>query len=305
MLRKFELTLFIMNSSFSVMIKKYAVPALFTLMGIGVLVVGFSTNQDTMFNVAAVFLFLAALLSLMYSSGKFKTSLINILGIVAAIAAIATIYFSVKSVSDTKEYMERYELSKLKAEQNLSDIRYIQERHAEVHGKYAPTWEAFLEYAKVATVNHVDAIGTVPVRKMTPEESKFVYKDNRPIDKSMTELEAYILSKSPICPPDLKNFRRDTIKMNLVDVKFKNAAYVDSRRIRNLGAFSLDSLPYIPYGGGKKWKIETKDSVTVADQTFPTIRVSGFLPYAEVQGTKPKEIWFGNLAADDTDGSWE
>ncbi len=305
MLRKFELTLFIMNSSFSVMIKKYAVPALFTLMGIGVLVVGFTTNQDAMFNIAAVFLFVAALLSLMYSSGKFKTGLINILGVVAAFGAVATIYFSVKSVADTKRYNERYALSKLKAEQNLSDIRYIQERHADVYGKYAATWDAFLDYAKVATVDHVDAVGTVPVRKMTPEESRFVYNDNRPIDKSMTEKEAYILSKSPICPPDLKNFRRDTLKMNLVEVKFKNSAYIDSRRIRNLGPFSLDSLPYIPYGGGKKWTLETKDSVTIADQTFPTIRVSGKLPYAEIQGTKPKEIWFGNLAADDTDGSWE
>lgn len=285
------------------MLKKYAVPVVFIVMGLAVLVYGFTNDQDTMFKMSSVFLFVAAILSFMYSSGNFKTSLINILGFITAIAAGATIYLSYKSVSDTQNYMINYKISRLKAEQNLADIRFIQKRHAEIHGKYAPTWDAFLAFAKEATMDYVDAVGTVPARKMTQEESRFVYKDNRPVDKAMTEEEALILSQWNTAPEDLKNFKRDTIKVNMLKTKFNSASYNDSRMINGIGHFSLDSLPYIPHTK-EKWKLETKDSV--GTDKSPAIRVSGTLPFAKVQGAKKKEeMFFGSITSNDTGGSWE
>lgn len=292
-----------MNSSLSVLLKKYAVPAVFIVMGLTVLIYGFTNNQDAMFKMSSVFLFVAALLSFMYSSGKFKTSLINALGFVTAIGAAITIYLSFKSVSDTQNYIINYETSHMKAEQNLADIRFIQKRHAEIHGKYAATWDEFLAFAKIATMDYIDAVGTVPSRKMTQDESRFVYKDNRPIDKSMTEEEALILSKWENAPAELKSFRRDTIKVNLLKTKFGSASYNDSRMINGIGHFSLDSLPYIPYTK-EQWKLETKDSV--GTDKSPAIRVSGTLPFAKVQGAKKKEeLFFGSLTSNDTGGSWE
>lgn len=292
-----------MNSSLSVLLKKYAVPAVFIVMGLTVLIYGFTNNQDAMFKMSSVFLFVAAILSFMYSSGKFKTSLINALGFVTAIGAAITIYFSFKSVSDTQKYMNNYQVSHMKAEQNLADIRFIQKRHAEINGKYAATWDEFLAFAKVATMDYIDAVGTVPSRKMTQDESRFVYGDNRPVDKSMTEGEALALSKWANVPSDLKSFRRDTIKVNLLKTKFGSASYNDSRMINGIGHFSLDSLPYIPYTK-EKWKLETKDSV--GTDKSPAIRVSGTLPFTKVQGAKKKEeISFGSLTSNDTGGSWE
>lgn len=292
-----------MNNRLSVLLKKYAVPAIFIVMGLTVLVYGFANNQDGMFKMSSVFLFVAAILSFMYSSGKFKTSLINALGIVTAIGAAATIYLSFKSVSDTQKYMMDYKISRLKAEQNLADIRFIQKRHAEINGKYAATWDEFLAFAKVATMDYIDAKGTVPSRKMTQEESKFVYKDNRPVDKAMTEEEALILAKWDNAPQDLKDFRRDTIKVNMMKTKFGSATYNDNRLINGIGHFSLDSLPYIPYTK-EKWKLETKDSVGV--DKSPAIKVSGTLPFTKVQGAKKKEeMFFGSITSNDTGGSWE
>ena len=53
------------------------------------------------------------------------------------------------------------------------------------------------------------SVGIVPARKMTVEESVYIYNDRRPIDKSMTEEEAIVLSKWEDCPADLKGFRRN------------------------------------------------------------------------------------------------
>lgn len=295
-----------MNNSLSVLLKKYAVPTIFVVLGMAVLVYGFTTQQDGTFKMSAVFLFVAALLSIMFSSGKFKSSLINMLGIVTAIGAAITLYLSFKSVSDTEQYNLNYKMSRLKSEQNLADIRFIQKQHAAEHGRYAKTWDEFLAYAKKATMDYVDAVGVVPARPMTIEESRYVYKDNRPVDKAMTEEEALILSKWENAPAELKGFKRDTLKVNLLKTKFGSSSYIDSRMIAGIGRFSLDSLPYIPMSGKKMWKLETKDSIAVGSEKMPAIKVSGVLPFAEIEGSKKKEeISFGSLTSNDTGGSWE
>lgn len=61
------------------------------------------------------------------------------------------------------------------------------------------------------------SVGFVPARKMTVEESVYVYNDRRPIDKSMTEEEAMVLSKWEDCPADLKGFKRDELIVSSPD----------------------------------------------------------------------------------------
>lgn len=293
-----------MTSNLSVLLKKYAVPGIFIIMGLAVLIYGFRTNQDSTFNLSAVFLFIAAILSLMYSSVKFKTSLINVIGITSAVAAGFVLFLSFKSVSDTQEYNNNYSLSKATAEQNLSDIRFIQKRHLEINGRYAATWDEFLSFAKVATLDYIDRKGVLPSRKMTQAESQYVYKDNRPVDKAMTESEALTLSSWSNAPEDLKSFKIDTIKVNLLKTKFSSKTYQDARDIAGVGRFVLEDLPYIPMTGKKMWKLKTIDP-TEKDKTAK-IKVSGVLPFAKLEGSKEKEeIWFGSLEGGDTGGSWE
>jgi len=294
-----------MNNSLSVLLKKFAVPAIFIALGLAVLVFGFQTDQDNTFKLSSVFLFTGGILSLMYSSGKIKSTIINVLGAITALVAVVILYLSFTSVSETQKYMEDYKVMKLKAEANLADIRFIQKMHAAEKGRYAATWDEFVEYAKVATMEYVDAVGMVPARKMTPEESKYVYKDNRPIDKSMTEEEALVLSTWDNCPADLKGFSRKKLKVNLLKTKFGSSSYLESRAIAGIGKFSLDSLPIIPFTK-TPWKLEVKDSIAVGAEKMPAIKVSGTLPFPKVQGSKKKEeMFFGSLTSNDTGGSWE
>ena len=275
------------------------------------LVIGVSKNQGSMFMMAAVLMFVAGILSIAYSSGKIKSGVLYILGAAAGVAAIITLYYSYVSVEETSRYNENYKKCKSLAKQNLEDIRFIQKAYADANGKYASTWEELVEYAKNGTVPFIDAEGVVPTRKITPEENKFLYTNNPPIDNNMTDEEAYKLSKwknGPRWEADFKNFKRDTIQKSLYKTKFESKSYKASRLKAGFHKFSADSLPYIPFTGARtKWLLETKDSIQVGEAILPAVKVSGEIPFANIKGKNDnkEEISFGALTTNDTSGSWE
>ena len=109
------------------------------------------------------------------------------------------------------------------------------------------------------------------------------------------------------CPEELVGFARDTVQVSLLKTRFiDNASYVASREKSGFSVFNPDSLIYIPYTGGKqKWSIKTLDSVRIGTDKKPTIRVSGLMPFAKLQGTTNDFISFGKLNLDEISGSWE
>jgi len=299
-----------MTSNLSVLLKKYSIPALFFILGIMMLVIGVSKNQGTMFMMAAALMFVAGVLSIGYSSGKFKAGVVYVLGIGAGIAAALTLYFSYVSVEETATYNDNYVKCKSLAKQNLEDIRFVEKAYADANGKYADNWEDLIDFVKNGTVPFVDARGVVPSRKITPEENKFLYTNNPPIDNNMTDDEAYRLSKWTTGPnwADFKDFKRDTIQVSLLKTKFQSKAYVANRLKAGFHKFAADSLPFIPYTGARhKWKLETKDSIQVGEAKFPAIKVSGMIPFANIKGKNDdkEEMYFGSLSTNDTSGSWE
>lgn len=302
---KFEIV-YTMKINFSVLIKKYSVPVLFFMFGVFLLVAGIKGKQDSMFMMAAVLMFLAGIMSILYSSGKMKPSLVYIVGIAAGIGAALTMYFSWKSVDETNTYNKNYAEAKTEAIQNLSDIRYAEKVYAEKNGKYAGDWETLIDFIKNGTIPYVNSIGVVPGRKITEAERNFLYNDNRVIDNNMTEKEAYRLSKSPIVPEDLQNFKRDTVQVSLLQTKYLSKSNIEGRKKAGLGKFKAEILPYIPFTNKtEKWKIETKDSVQIGTEYFPAISISGQIPFAKIQGTENETISFGKITSNETAGSWE
>jgi hypothetical protein len=230
---------------------------------------------------------------------------LTLLGLVAGISSALAMYLSFKSVYDTHKHIAKYELCVKLAQNNLSDIRSAQKAFADMNGRYAKDWDELIDFINNGKVPFVDAFGVVPSRKITEQERNFLYGDNRAIDNNMTELEAYRLSKMANAPEDLQNFKRDTILVSFLSTKFGSKSYKAGRMKEGFGAFSAEKLPIIPFSNGKKWKMETRDSIQIGTEYFPAIRVSGMLPIAKLEGEKPKEIYFGQLTSNDTGGSWE
>jgi hypothetical protein len=296
-----------MNNNISLLLKKYSVPAMFFILGIAMLIIGVTSKQSGLYYFSSFLVLVAGFLSVAFSGGFFKTSMGKSIGYVAGLAAVICIYMSYKSVGDTSRHNDLYKFSLELIKENLNNVRTAQKAYKEIHGVYAKDWKTLEDFIKSGTVPEVVAKGFVPARKLTPEESKFIYNDNRPIDNNMTEEEAYKLSKHPDLYPEFKDFKRDTIQISFIDRQFKNASYLERRKKANFGDFIVDSLKYIPYTNGKElFKLQTLDSVMVGSDKVPVLEVKGKLPYPEVHGSKKRsEIFFGSLTLPDLSGSWE
>lgn len=275
------------------------------------LFVGIAKSQNGIFMTAAVLMFVAGGLSILYSTGKLNPKLLYIIGIGSGIIGLFTIFMAWKGVNDTATYNQNYKDCKALAKQNLEDIRYIQKAYAESNGAYLKDWESLIKYAKTGTVPYVDAQGVVPSRKIDSEENSYLYTGNPAIDNNMSEEEAYLLSKwneGPNWERDFKGYVRDTIQVSLLKTKFENKSYKESRSKAGFYVFSPDSLPFIPFtNSNEKWTLETKDSVQVGETSAPAIRIAGKIPFARIKGKDgdTEEMYFGTLNSNDTSGSWE
>ncbi len=296
----------------NVILKKYTVPALFFIIGLVVISIGITQEQGLMFQMASVMLFIAGALSVYLSTGTYKSGIVYVLGASAGIAAIVSLYFSWKSVHETTVYNNNYKECKALAIQNLQDIRYVQKIYVAKNGKYIGDWDVFVDFVKNGTMPYMEPIGNVPNRKVDLAENKYLHNGkNPPVDHDMTEEQAYILSKwteGPNWERDFKNFKRDTVQKSIMELKFKNPSYVKNREKLGFYKFSADSLPYIPFTNSTvKWTLKVKDSVKAGEDVFPTIRVEGNIPFADVQGKNndTELLFFGDENLNSLTGSWE
>lgn len=304
-----------MTGKLAVLLKKFSIPVVFFIIGLIMIIVGMTKNQNASFMVAAIMMFAAGAISVLYSSGKLKPGFIYIIGLVAGVAAIATLYLSWNSVEKTNTYNKNYALCKSLAIQNLQDIRFVQKTYMEQNGKYIDNWDELVEYTKNGTMPSVKQIGLVPDTFLIKAEYEHLVdiglakKGEAFQDNKMSEIEAYHLSKwteGPRYDRYFAGFSRDTVPVSILEVKFQNDAYVKSREVAGFPRFSADSLPYIPFTGAReKWMLETADSVLMGESKVPAIQVSGSIPFAKIQGTANEKLSFGKLTSNETAGSWE
>ena len=97
-----------MTNNLSVILKKYSVPTLFFIAGIAMLLIGITQNQGLSFNLASIMMFIAGGLSIMFSNGSFKPSLIYIFGAAAGVAGLVALFMSYNSVEETNTYNKNY-----------------------------------------------------------------------------------------------------------------------------------------------------------------------------------------------------
>lgn len=267
-------------------------------------------GQGGRFLLSAAMILMAGVLSALFSLGKLQPKMVMIVGGVFGAIALVLFWYSYSSVSESLTYQDNRDKSIQIAKQNMIDIRFLQKVHKEKYGVYIDNWDDLIDFAKNGTMPSVISKGTVPAMKITAEERDYLYGDDRPIDNNMTEDEAFRLSKwqeGPRYQELFAGFVRDTIQVSIMDTKFKNTSYVRNREKLEIYKFSPDSLPIIPFTGGKeKWSLQTRDSITIGEEKGPAILVEGYLPFAKLEGSKKKiKFFFGSLTTFDTEGSWE
>ena len=252
--------------------------------------------------IGALACLVAAIVSLAFVTGKIKKSVGSIVAILF-IPAIGYMCFRIwKSIDDHRGLSEQRELYKDEIRNRLVDIRTAQEAYKKENGDFVKDLNALIEFVKNGTTSTVVKFGSPLKRRITSAENEYLYPgENRPIDKFMSEMEAFRLSQSPICSDSLRDFRRDTIKEPVKDKLFLTEAKIESRKKHSIyPEFNPDSLKFIPFTGGKEFVVN-----------FDTIRNPMKAAVFQIEVLHPflerfdDTLRIGSLEKIDLSGNWE
>lgn len=294
-------------SSFSLIAKKFVVPAIITVLGIVMVLIGLINNQNTIYLVASANVLIGGIMAILFSAGIMKKGAIVAISGFCILVSIVLIGYTYVSVTGTIEHQKAYELNKIEIEQNLKDIREAEKNYKNTYGVYTDDWSELEKFIKTGEITQIDR-GSVPVpsRPLTSEEIKLIYNDNRAADVDMTELEAWIISKNmnPV-PEDVEGFKRDTNMVPFYSNVFGKRSYMDTREQLGLGPLVVENLKYIPGTEDDlvKWSIETVDSLAGTGEA--AIRVEGTGPIGPLEGGLLPTYYFGETSSPKLSGSWE
>ncbi len=297
-----------MNSQISVLVNKYLIAGVIAVFGLVMLIIGLQSDQDSLFMIAAINLFIGGVLAVLFSAGILKRNVVMAIGSVCILITVYIGYSTYVSVKKTIAHIEAREKSETLVRFNLTQIRDIQRAHKSTHGRYAKDWEELIEFFNTGKVRVIEAEKSVPTIRLTREEVKIIYKDNRPMDRNMTEQEAAILASlgNPTNNPELDGFKRDTLIKPFKAEYLGNINRIKERQRLGLGEFQIEKLRYIPMTDPKEeWTIDTRDSLIYAGDTIPSIRVEGLEPVPLFENSKRQIVGFGNVQSNSDKATWE
>ncbi|MFA5575417.1 MAG: hypothetical protein WC994_10275 [Brumimicrobium sp.] len=298
-----------MNNRFSVLIRRYLLSVFIAVAGVVMIILGFSSNQDMLFMVAAVNLFIGGILALLFSAGILGRNLVLILGSISLVVAIILLNASFKSIDNTIQHDADYARSEKLVQYSLTQIRDIQREYRTQKGVYAKDFDELKDFFENDKIVKIDAAGTVPPRKLTIKERDFLYTDKRALDHNMTEREAALLVQggNPSNALDLANFKRDTVEVYFKDEFLSSKTRQNLRESLGLGKFDIEELRYIPMTDPKEeWTIETRDNVIyLQGDTIATIHVYGKAPIPRFENGERSIVGFGNLNTNSDKATWE
>jgi uncharacterized membrane protein YciS (DUF1049 family) len=298
-----------MNNQFSVFVKRYLIAAIIAVFGIVMVVVGMNSNQDSLFMMAAFNLLIGGILAILFSAGILGRNIVLGIGIICIAASVFFIYKSVKSVEITQKHQIDYAKSEALMRYTLIQIRDIQRAHRSKNGTYAADFEELKSFFENDKIQKIDALGSVPSRKLTVKERDVLYNDKRAIDKNMTEREAAQLAilGNPSNAQDLAGFKRDTLQVYYKDEFLGSRSRQRDREHLGLGKFNIDDLKYIPMTDPKEeWTIETRKNVPyLKNDTISTIHVYGKEAVSRFEEGSRNTVGFGNLKTNSDKGTWE
>lgn len=229
-------------------------------------------RQNSTFLFASFFFIGASIIWILYLMGAIKTMLSYLLIAVTAVSSAILIFVDYHSVQSAVEFKAEVDIRDVNIRARLNDIKQAEIAYKETNGTYTDSMDDLINFVKTGKKMRITKVGTEPERKLHPEERDYLYNDNRATDKLMTEREAALLAISPICPPDLKDYKRDTNYVSVLESVFlaedRQAARAKSGATID---FHADSLRYVPFSKNLV-RVDT-GSVNNDDIVVPTLYI--------------------------------
>ena len=163
----------------------------------------------------------------------------TVINLVLAACVIALIYIRYGSIMGPIHFDEERKLREKAIIARLIDIRKAQQEYRSMHqGAYTDNFDSLITFVKTAKLPFIMKVGT-----LTDDQ----------LNSGMTEKKAMeLINKAKktgnwkdVEKEGLQNFRRDTMWVAVMDTIFEKG-------------FNPDSLPYVPYGNGAKFQMQSR-----------------------------------------------
>ncbi|MDG1913110.1 MAG: hypothetical protein P8I55_00800 [Crocinitomix sp.] len=245
-------------------VKKFFWPTVFLIVGLYLLKIAvlpvkevladnspYELKQSPAFLYASIFFLLASVVWYLYILDLIKTKIGYVVMAVLAVCSIYLMYTDYTTIKSKVDFDAASDLRDLDIKARMDDLKQAELAYKETNGVYTASMDSLIDFIKTGEKMKIVKKGSIPERKIYTYERDYLYTDDRPIDKFMTEIEAAALSKSEFAKSDtsdLHSFQRDTIYVPVMDAVFLNETRIDARK--KMGAsldFHPDSLRYVPH----------------------------------------------------------
>ncbi len=259
-------------------LNKYALPVLFALFGL-FLLIG-SGGQTPFFKLGGVAIFVVGVIGTLYVHGSISHKVQLVVGAVVTVGALYFAYLDY-AVIDTKIREER-KVAKIDRHiiQRLKDIRKAQIAYNRENGSYTNSFDSLLYFLKDGQITLIKRLGTLPDSVPTEEMARELG-----IIASMPEgwTDEQVVASGLLV--------RDTIQVDVLGYVF-NESDAKTRKTK----FFVDSLPYVPFGKHRfELATATIESGGVQQQVFQAIDPK---PYKN-------QYKVGSLTDASTSGNWK
>ncbi|MBD3636378.1 MAG: hypothetical protein HUJ25_03475 [Crocinitomicaceae bacterium] len=266
-------------------IKRYIFPALFLVLGVFALFAAVTpqeielnngqvlqVEQNKLFLAGSLVLIIGSVIWVLYLVGVINSMVGYVVMTLLAIGSAVVIYYDYVVVREQVRFENMYAERATEIKTRIMDIKAAQLAYKESKGTFTDSFDDLIKFVKNGEVMDFIKNGSLPDRRITPEERDLIYGDDRPIDKLMTEEEATFLARKNGGKIDGKDFQRDTIFVSVMESIFNSDRYQTARE--KLGGqipFHPDSMRYVPYSQNPA-EIDT-GSVMKGDLRVATLRI--------------------------------
>lgn len=247
-------------------ISKYIFPALLIAAGLAFLILKITQEQNTLFLMGGLAVLLVGILSLLNAMEVINKTVRTVVFSVLVLISLGLAWQDYKSIKDPIDFNNERDRRYAEVEQRLKDIRRAEIAFKAMNGGYSANFDELLDFIRTDSFKVVKAIGVIPDSLLHVPDSAVI----------------------------LGIVTRDTTLMPVLDSIF-SVYYLKDRQ----ASFHLDSLPYVPYGGGAKFDLDAgqieKNSVMV-----PVFLVTDSKPF-----DKNMVYSVGSMTEPSTSGNWE
>jgi hypothetical protein len=228
-------------------IKKYILPVVFLIIGIVLLKMAvvpqevelnngtvLTVDQSKLFLYAALIFIVVSIVWLLYLFNVIKSMVGYIIMAVMLIGSAVILYLDYATVQEEVKFNNMYAERDVEIKTRIMDIKAAQVAYKEVNGCYTNNMDHLIDFVKNGTKMDFYKAGSLPERKITPEERDYIYGDDRPIDKLMNEMEAKAIAvknggKVLDENGEWIEFIRDTNYVPVMSAIFNSERYKDNR----------------------------------------------------------------------------